>query len=248
MDMMARPQYFLTEKTFLCLTDGIFVFLDLKNDKYSALERQHTGAFARLVGLYSLRNESDAIGPAEIASVADVMDDLETHGLLTRDAETGKPAELIEERRDLKELLGYEIGESPAIRVYHVINFFSALIVVKTMLRFASMDRIITRVRRRRERNRSRLQDGPEAPDLDRVNEMVEIYKMLKPLFVTVKDNCLFNSFFLIEFLARYGIYPNWVFGVRLNEFYAHCWVQDGDLIYDDFVDTVCQNQPIMAV
>jgi hypothetical protein len=63
-----------------------------------------------------------------------------------------------------------------------------------------------------------------------------------------VKDQCLFNSLFLIQFLACYRVYPDWYFGVRLNEFYAHCWIQDRNVIYDDFIQLTCQNQAIMVV
>ena len=142
-------------------------------------------------------------------------------------------------------MLGYEIGQAPKVRAGHVLNFFKALIITKSMLRFASIERTVMRVKRRKDRFHAR---GGAEPDPERVNELVEIYKILKPLFVTVKDNCLFNSLFLIEFLASYRVYPSWYFGVRLNEFYAHCWVQQGNVIYDDFIQTTCQNQPIMAV
>ena len=252
MNTLAHPQLLLTKPTFVCLTDNTLVFLDLHNDKYSCLEARHTKPIGALLGLAVSQTtgaETDAPQPSDAANDADVsqvVQDLLDRDLATRDPDKGKQAELITQAGELRELLGYEIGAAPKVRAGHVLNFFKALIITKTMLRFASMERTVMRVKRRRDRHNART--GGAEPDPERVNELVEIYKILKPLFVTVKDNCLFNSLFLIEFLASYRIYPSWYFGVRLNEFYAHCWVQQGNVIYDDFIQTTCQNQPIMAV
>lgn len=254
MNMIELPRFYLTNQTFTCLTDNTFVFLDLHNDKYMCLESKHTRPFSALLGLPPpsqggaepfdvVTSGTDSSGNEEFTKM---VKDLTDRGLITQNPQQGKRAELLPQGSDLKELLGYEIGEAPKIRPRHVLNFFKALIIVKLMLRFASMERIVTRVKRRRQRYHKALYGAEQG--LERINEMVEIYKILKPLFVTVKDNCLFDAFFLIEFLACYRIYPSWVFGVRLHEFYAHCWVQDGNMIYDDFITNTCNSQPIMSV
>lgn len=239
MNAITTPRYLLSRDAHICLVDGIFIFLDVKSDRYSCLERRHTQPFARLIGLEvpALPDEPTA-SPAEMNAL---IADLQSHGLITLDPASGKPAELIPKPAELKELYGYAVDEAPPIRAVDVLRFFKALIIVKTMLRFASFERNIARVRKRKERNARRRETDPAS-----IAEKIEVYKILKPLFVTVRDQCVFNSFFLIEFLASYRIYPSWHFGVRLNPFYAHCWVQEGDTVYDDFADTVGQNYPIM--
>ena len=52
----------------------------------------------------------------------------------------------------------------------------------------------------------------------------------------------------MIHFLAKYGIYPNWVFGVRLHPFEAHCWVEDESLLYNDQFSRTDGFTPIMKV
>lgn len=249
MNSTEQPQLLLTKPSFACLTDDTLVFLDLHNDKYSCLEKRHTKPISDLLGL-PVTSGKDSAAPQNFADeeekgIDDVVQGLIDSGIVTKDPKLGKQAELITQYSELKELLGYEIGEAPKIHAVHLFNFFKALITTKSMLRFASMERIVMRVKRRKERYHAR---GGAQPSAERINELVEIYKILKPLFVTVKDECLFNSLFLIEFLACYRVYPNWYFGVRLNEFYAHCWVQSGNVIYDDFIQSTCQNQPIMTV
>jgi len=249
MNSTANPQLLLTKPAFVCLTDNTLVFLDLHNDKYSCLETRHTKPIAALLGLSAPSAEdlepTETLAELNGENVSEIVQNLIDSGLVTRDRDKGKRASFITQHSELRELLGYEIGSAPKIHTGHALNFFKSLIVTKTLLRFAPMERIVARVKRRKDRYYARSRTEPNA---ERINELVEIYKILKPLFVTVKDECLFNSLFLIEFLACYQVYPNWYFGVRLNEFYAHCWVQGGNVIYDDFIQSTCQNQPIMAV
>lgn len=254
MDSPVRTQYYLTPKTFICLTDGTLVFLDLQNDKYSCLESKYTEPVTRLLGLTvptdtlpdAEKRSSIDIPPMGEEEVPEVIQDLITNGLVTRHQHMGKPAELLQLQKNLREMPGFDIGTSPKIRAHHLFHFFKALIIVKSMLRFASMERIIERVRRRREKFEKNF-GPPDDPASKEINEAVEIYKILKPLFVTVKDQCLFNAFFLIEFLACYRIFPHWYFGVKLNEFTAHCWVQGGNFIYDDTILNTYRHKSIMA-
>ena len=247
MNTLAHFQLLLTKQTFVALTDETLVFLDLHRDRYSCLERRHTKPVCRLLGLPVGEEDEGAVATVyeDNHDVAHVVHDLIDNGLVTRDPNAGKRAEFVEQYSGLREMLGYFPGEGPKIGLGDLVKLFVALIVAQASLKLTSMERIVTRVKRRKERFYAR---GGTAPDDERLNELVELYKMLKPLFVTVKDQCLFNSLFLIEFLAGYRVYPNWYFGVRLNEFYAHCWVQDRNIIYDDFIHRTSANQPIMVV
>lgn len=246
MNASSQPQLFLNKQTFVCLTDNTLVFLDLHKDKYSCLEPHHTKPIMSLFALPAPPAQTD-VNTTDVTSdnTDRVVRDLINAGLVTRNPNEGKHAELITQYGELREMPGYEIGKAPKIHASHLFNFFRALATTKYLLRFSSIERTVTKLKRRKERYHAR---GGARADEERVNELVEIYKILKPLFVTVKDECLFNSIFLIEFLSYYNIYPSWYFGVRLNEFYAHCWVQSNNVIYDDFIQNTCQNQPIMVV
>lgn len=246
MNTSAHPYLLLTKQTYVALTDETLVFLDLRRDKYSCLERQHTRPIARALGLPAPDGDEleKSAEDHKCEDSAKVIEDLTGRGLVTSDPDKGKRAEFVTQYDELKEMLGYFPGEGPKVRFGDVVKFFKALVVTKSLLKLASMERIVSRVKRRKDRFRPK----DSAPDEERLNRLVETYKILKPLFVTVKDQCLFNSLFLIEFLACYRVYPTWYFGVRLNEFYAHCWVQDRNIIYDDFIYNTSTNQPIMAV
>ena len=68
-----------------------------------------------------------------------------------------------------------------------------------------------------------------------------------RPLFPR-PYRCLFDSLALLDFLAMRGLAADWVFGVRMSPFSAHCWLQAGDTLLDaDIEETRCR-LPIMVV
>lgn len=67
-------------------------------------------------------------------------------------------------------------------------------------------------------------------------------------LFLPISILCLFRSFFLLHFLARYGETADWRFGVTLFPFRAHCWLARDDLLIAETVDRAAQFSPILIV
>ena len=86
------------------------------------------------------------------------------------------------------------------------------------------------------------------ALDVDRARRLVEAFARYRVFLFSSRNECLFDSLALIEFLARYDIYPDWVFGVQTRPFAAHCWVQHGDIVFNDTVEYVGGFTPIMVV
>lgn len=70
----------------------------------------------------------------------------------------------------------------------------------------------------------------------------------LARLFVPVEPRCLVDSIALTRFLRRRGFDTRMVFGVALDPFSAHCWVQSDDLVLNDSVGNVTSHTPIRAV
>ena len=77
---------------------------------------------------------------------------------------------------------------------------------------------------------------------------LVEAFLHLRALYFTTKDECLFDSLVLVEFLARHGLYPTWVIGVSTNPFKAHSWVQVGDRVLNDLPERVSMFTPILVI
>lgn len=83
---------------------------------------------------------------------------------------------------------------------------------------------------------------GDRTPD--RVAEAARTFWRMAP-WLPVEGECLVRSALLVRFLRRRGLGADWVFGVRLWPFMAHCWVQLDDLCLNDDVERLAAFTPI---
>jgi hypothetical protein len=66
--------------------------------------------------------------------------------------------------------------------------------------------------------------------------------------YVPLAPNCLSDSLALARYLARRKTFPNLVFGVKLDPFAAHCWLQTEATILNDASDRVREFVPVLVV
>ncbi|MGF7151620.1 hypothetical protein FHS96_005286 [Sphingomonas zeicaulis] len=65
-------------------------------------------------------------------------------------------------------------------------------------------------------------------------------------LFVPFRFRCLFRSYFLTHLLAQYGHRADWIFGVSLFPFRAHCWLAQGPLLIGEDASRLLDYVPIL--
>ncbi len=94
---------------------------------------------------------------------------------------------------------------------------------------------------------RRQTSERPLGADLEQAAACGARFQVSLP-WLPVQGACLYQSFLLLEILRRRGLSADWVFGVRTWPFYAHCWVQAGDVVLNDTVDHVTSFEPIMVV
>lgn len=273
MNTMAPAKHFLRKTIFPCDVDGHMIVLDLAADRYSRLGDAEAAALRYMfrddptsapeINGKALEEPLQAPEtPPETPEEAQAPEEpqapkmpegyeaavktLIEQGILAEGPCEGKgafPAMPAQATLDMK---GWPHDGNPKIRAGHVINCARAFMRAKFMRRFYSIERIVARITRRRERALKRSNPTPKA-ELDHIRELVEVFRILKVLFYTAKDHCLFDSLTLVEFLSFYRIYPLWVFGVQMGPFGAHCWVQDSTHIYNDSVTHTDFFTPIMS-
>lgn len=78
--------------------------------------------------------------------------------------------------------------------------------------------------------------------------DLTRHFHQLTPLLFSRRDACFFRSLLLLKCLCEHGIASSWVFGVRVNPFCAHCWLEYDGLVLNDHLDTVLAYKKIMAV
>ncbi|MES3027249.1 MAG: lasso peptide biosynthesis B2 protein [Pseudomonadota bacterium] len=75
----------------------------------------------------------------------------------------------------------------------------------------------------------------------------VQVFRELLP-WAPGQGACLYRCALLLTFLRQAGLDAHWVFGVRTWPFSAHCWLQAGDVVFDDPADYVGRFTPILVV
>src|SRR4029077_20284199 len=111
--------------------------------------------------------------------------------------------------RPARELLSSDEYRRVAVDFRAVKNLIAAAVSAKIALRLGAFEKA---VRKFAERKR-RAGGGTESVDFDRVRQLVEQFFRLRIFFFCSKSECLFDSLSLLNFLARYGIHADWVFG-----------------------------------
>jgi hypothetical protein len=239
---MAR--YALAEHVFVCLNGEHLVLLDLKEDRYWALEAAQTAGLGALVDGWPVRAPDAAQnGASPSPETTSAIEVLLGRGLLTEGIPPGKEATPVTATVPMRELVS-ETDTSAGSRLGSWITFFTASAFAKLALRTWPFERVIRRVKRRKEL----LGQNASPLDAERARKLVEAFTRYRVFLFSSKDECLYDSLALLEFLARYGIYPDWVFGVQTRPFAAHCWVQHGDIVFNDSVEHVSGYTPIMVV
>lgn len=127
---------------------------------------------------------------------------------------------------------------TPRIRPHHVVNVTLAWIIGALTLRCRGLEGVV-----------SRLQSRSRSSGLDddtSLRELVSVFALLRPFFFALRGRCLLSSVVLSEFLSRYHVRSQCVFGVRARPFAAHCWLECGNRILNDSLERVRAFTPIL--
>ncbi len=83
--------------------------------------------------------------------------------------------------------------------------------------------------------------------DLDAIAARVRLFLQLLP-YAPAVGACLFQAELLLRFLNAADLDADWVFGVRVWPFLAHCWLQVDEHCVSQSPDTLTIYRPIMAI
>lgn len=228
--------YFLERGVYFCDRGSDLVFLDLKNDNYVLVNGLAADALRLLC---EAGNSTDLTQASHEA-----LQDLVAGGLLTVNEAIGKRVCMTTLQAAENELIDEEETPTDAtVHFGHVWFFLLACAVASTKLRFLKMESTIASVERRKAH-----QEPPRSHlEVSRTRRLTSIFLKLRPFF-PANYLCLFDSLALLEFLAHYRTFPLWVFGIKLEPWQAHCWVQQGSFVYNEKSEAICDYSVIMAV
>ena len=242
---MQSPRYYLRDHSFVCLAGRYYVILDLLGDKYWCVEKRLFEALAPRISLPSSRTQEsrDSRYNDMISEAQGVLSELLERGLLTENSRDSNAPSVQSIVRPNETLMSETRDGSLARCTRYIPSFIASVRVAAHSLVTQSIAETVNPVADRRRQHR---QHGSPF-DLDRAAVLTSIFYRLRP-FYNREYLCLFDSLALLEFLARYSLFPTWVFAVQSEPFMAHCWIQENRILLNDTVDRVSVYTPILAV
>ena len=236
------PPLFLQSHVFLCRAKRHWVILDANRDKYLCVDRHQFETLGRSLQGWDESSAPGARSAAELPEkVSALASDLLKRDILSEHAAQAKDARPTEYRLPTQAVdPDLHSRRSPWL---HAVTFFASSARASRELTKQRFQATVESVRARRSGNAHRA--GPF--DIERARSLVAVFERLR-WFYPRPYLCLFDSLALIHFLARFQLYPDWVFGVNADPFEAHCWVQADSVVLNDTLGRVSSFTPIMSV
>ncbi len=236
MESEGAEPYWLAQHVHLALYGNHAVLMDLRRNRYLAV--QPAARLAGWIGAWPL--------PAARAPGAPpaVLGRLVEHGMLVRERGAGHAATPVVNALPERTLLEFDFDAPPRPNGRDLRRAAWACAAAASTLKLRPMYAVLEQLRRRRPA------DAPPGArfDVGHAQALVRRFVHLRPWFYSARGACLLDSLALLTFLAEYGLHPHWVFGVRTAPFHAHCWVQDGEVLFNDAPDRVRQYAPILRI
>jgi hypothetical protein len=236
--------YALPSHVSMCTVSNGAVFLDLRRDKYFGISVADARSLSRVVPGWPASYPDDEVAPetAEERAIT-LAERFVADGLLSRQTPAGKKVSIASTTSACRAFTSHTLEVRPHIRAIDMVRFSIAIIRATWQIRLRSLEAIVLR-----QQSTSRRQVHCRPIDLERMRQLVSIFDRLRPLVFTSRNRCLFDSLALLEYLAQYGVRPSWIFGVSVNPFAAHCWLQYGDLSLNSEIETTREYVPILTI
>lgn len=237
--------YFLAPHVFACRTPDHVVILDIRADRYLALEETHAGQLSAWIAGWPGAASDDSSGLVnEQDGTEQLAQQMIEQGLLTTTHESGRATTAAPSLPAPTESFVHSyFVHQPGFKVRDVLRFARACADATLALKFRRLEQTIRSVA-----TTPVQEPGPSANHYERTEKLVGIFEGLRPFLLAGTRSCMFDSLALMKFLSLYRLRPRWVFGVRTSPFAAHCWLQDGEYVLNDVPDHVGTFTPIMTV
>jgi len=237
-------KYYLAKDVHVCAIDESAVFLNLHSNQYLAVSSDDLACLSERVEGFSSLLDAPLRKQFNEASGDELIGSLVKRGVLTDSPSIGQTAARTTVSASRAISPGHARRASRRIRLSHTIHFFWCLSYVLFNLRLQRLPSIITKIRKLR----ASSVDVPGPVDSDAIRELLGIFRRLRTFAYTARGACLLDALVLTYFMHCYGVGPTFIMGLRTKPFLAHAWVQVGDCILDDRIESIQNLTPILAV
>jgi hypothetical protein len=249
---MVQLSYRLADHVCACSIDRQVILLDLRRDKYIGFRASDAAIIAPHVRGWPTSSTLTAGMPDAKAAheSRNLLDELMQAGLISRDdIPRDEAISSISLDRPSATLIDGYVDVKSAISGRDVLRFLISSFAARMSMTSGLFYSTVRRIRQRRAAQNSvtAVQRGTLNDNLEETRRLVSIYLRLRIFLFTAANECLFDSLALLTFLARYGILPLMIIGVKTRPFAAHCWLQQGSVVLNDTPDHVLKYSPILV-
>lgn len=233
---------YMAKHVFFCFTEEYCVFLDSQKDNYlcaSRGEMEELGPWIQ--GWPYSSTTADANMPARAEASAK---QLLNANILTLEARNSRLAIPTAVYPSIEKLDIIKTPDTASLTVGDWVRFAISASRAHSSLKRRHISEIVRSI----ESRKSLAKTKSPQEDLDLLGSLVAKFNSLRHVFPR-SYLCLYDSLALVEFLAYFRVYPDWVFAVQSDPFMAHCWVQQGSTVLNEkTLDEVRAYTPIMKV
>lgn len=223
-------RYALRNDLSFCEAGGRLVFLDVRSDRYLRLP---PALEATLVAYLS----SDS--PADL----DVTELVARNILVNRPPGSRSTRQTAEPpKRSAMEMAAH----GRPVRVIEVLEIFAIVLHTRLKLKLRPFREVLGILSDGKRSAPARTRTRQPAPEHHLIDSAA-VFRRVR-LYVPVGMRCLVDSIAMARFLRRRNLHTHVVFGVAVDPFSAHCWVQTGDLVLNDTLGNVTSHIPIRVV
>lgn len=227
------------QATSFCMLENVSVFLDRRNDKYHYINHEKTKILNAIQA--SFRKE----GPAHDHNLnlpADGLLDFTNKGLLTTVPHEGKPLHPVTRNSPCESV--YDIYWKRRVRPITVAILAWEYFLLQHRLKG---ERLYDTTQRAEILKAGLAGKKINLSDEDIATQAKRIIDS-RYFVYSYQDKCLFDSCLFFTHYLKKGIPVDWVFGVDLFPFHAHCWVEYKGRVLNDHLERVMRFTPIYVI
>lgn len=239
---MSDTPLFQHPATHWCFVQGSCIVLDVTQNRYLSIPAHKMKVM--LPYLQSVETDAGSRALPIPADLLPIANELVTSGVLTTQRPNSQRRPSSPLPRPTRLLPQFPSSTTRGFLKPLLLPFLKSCALADYQLRYRSLSAVVSRIV-------SRQTSSPVCPPeltAERTAHLASAFTALRP-FYPRRYWCMFDSLALIEFLFCWKLLPHWVFGVSADPFFAHCWVQDGDLVLCDTRDfSATRFSPIMTL
>lgn len=244
-----KAHYFMSPLIFTSATRHGVVLLDLKRNRYLGLGYSDALVLSKHVQGFPVLDQRAEFGVGgtrvEHLNHAAILETLLQRGIITLGpTHSGSIESSVVSLHGSLVSIGDEISWQTVHPSRHVPTFLFCLVWSSACLRCVPLRFIVQHVYRR---HSAAIAKGYTF-SVSRTSALVHAFRLIRPYFFLAKEHCLLHALTLVNFLAHYGEFPLWVFGVNSDPWTAHSWVQQDHYLLDCNPENVCGFEPILAI